>query len=81
MIALIGDKRNRAYSGYHATATYNYYYSDYRNAAADPQGTVSLIIMTIICEKLPRKIPWEIKTTKTYDGQNHVITVTDRKPT
>jgi len=63
--------------GTNATATYNYYYSDYRNAAADPQGNSVAHYYDDNMREIATEDPLGNKTTKTYDGQNHVITVTD----
>jgi RHS repeat-associated protein len=63
--------------GTNATATYNYYYSGYRNAAEDPQGHSVAHYYDDKMREIAMEDPLGKKTTQDYDGQNHVVKVTD----
>jgi RHS repeat-associated protein len=63
------------------TATYNYYFAGYRNQEVDPQGNATTYYFDEKGRQYAKEDALGNKETKTYDGQNHVVSVTGPRST
>ncbi|MBW2109439.1 MAG: transglutaminase, partial [Deltaproteobacteria bacterium] len=59
------------------SATYNFYFSDFRNIEEDPDGNQTIYYLDDKGRTIGQEDPLGHKSAMAYDGQNHVIERTD----